>query len=63
VPVLIRWKNKLEPGEVLDVHVYDPETYGNKLRNWYATYTVAPKTSKNFILEIMQLKFIFNVSF
>ena len=27
VPVLIRWKHKLEPGDVLDVYVRDPETW------------------------------------
>lgn len=29
VPVLVRWKHKLEPGEVLDVYVRCPETAGS----------------------------------
>lgn len=27
IPTLVRWKHKLEPGEVLYVMVYNPESY------------------------------------
>ena len=47
VPVLVRWKHKLEPGEVLDVYVRCPETAGSA--RFYA------KMSKDYRITIPKI--------
>lgn len=55
VPVLIRWKNKLEPGEVLDICVYDPET-GEEER-FYARLSLDGRfTVPRVVVEELELK-------
>lgn len=39
IPVLVRWRHKLEPGEVLYVRVYNPESYGDE--GFYARFSKA----------------------
>jgi bifunctional DNA-binding transcriptional regulator/antitoxin component of YhaV-PrlF toxin-antitoxin module len=36
VPRLVRWRHKLDPNEILDVHVYDRETY--KSEHFYVEF-------------------------
>lgn len=50
VPVLIRWKHRLEPGEILHIYVYDVEEFNGE--TFYVRlsrdgrFTIPPKVAK-----------------
>jgi len=55
IPVLVRWKHKLEPGEVLYVRIYNPESYHEE--EFYARVLEGGRiTIPKLAIELLEIK-------
>ncbi len=57
IPVLVRWKHKLEMGEVLYVMVYNPESYARAHECFYAKVLEGGRiTIPKLMVELLEIK-------